>query len=204
MLTFTELRDLFAESIFLMYCGYFMPLLLFLLTKHVWKFLTKSNRNTIEHRKAVIDIGGGQTQIQTQPQAHIQTDSNKIASDNNKCEGDDDDNGDEYKPHLPEREHIQYRGITEFLDKSGEKFYKLANDRRSIRKFAKDKAVDDCVIEKCILAAGKLLEKYTIMLEYVQTVNKIYDDRFFELFFLLMNRDFTKWSTYRAMDILCD
>lgn len=150
MLTFTQLRDLCAESIFLMYCGYFMPLLLFLLTKHVWKLFTTSNTNTVEHQKAVIDIGGD----------HIrQTDSNRIANDD-KGDDDDDDDGsggdDEYKPHSPEREHIQYGGITEYLDKNGEKFYKLANDRRSIRKFAKDKAVDDCVIEKCILAAGKL------------------------------------------------
>lgn len=143
MFTFTELRYLCAESIFLKYCGYFLPLLLFLLTKHVWKLFTASHTNTIEYRKAVIDIGG----------EHIQTESN------NRDDDDDDDgndgDGDGYKPHLPEREHIQYRGITEYLDKNGEKFYKLANGRRSIRKFANDKVVDDRIIEKCILAAGE-------------------------------------------------
>lgn len=140
MLTFTELQYLFAESIFLKYCGYLMPLLLFLLTKHVWKLFTASNINTIVYRKAVIDI---------------QTDSNNRDNDDDGGDGDD---SDEYKPHLPEREHIPYRGITEYLDKSGEKFYKLANDRRSIRKFAKDKAVDDRIIQKCILAAGDTLK----------------------------------------------
>lgn len=148
MLTFTELRYLCAESIFLKYCGYFAPLLLFLLTKHVWKLFTASNTKTVEQRKAVIDIGGGGTN------QHIQTDRRDNDDDGDNVGGDGEDD-DEFKPHLPEREHIPYRGITECLDRSGEHFYKLANDRRSIRKFAKDKAVDDRVIEQCIRAAGE-------------------------------------------------
>lgn len=148
MLTFTELQHLCGESIFLKYCGYFMPLLLFLLTKRVWILLTASHTtNTEAYRKAVID--------------HNQTYANRTAND--KPSTDDDDggagdgggDGDEYKPHLPEREHVKYRGLAEYLDKTGAHFYKLANDRRSIRKFAKDKAVNDSIIEKCILAAGK-------------------------------------------------
>lgn len=167
MLTFTELRYLCAESIFLKYCGYIAPLLLFLLTKHVWKLFTASNTTTVEQRKAVIDIGGEHHQ-------HIQTDSNRRGDDD---DGGSDDNGDddddEFKPHLPEREHIPYRGITECLDKSGEKFYKLANDRRSIRKFAKDKAVDDRVIEQCIRAAGEGKTANTSKIDR-SNVNKIW------------------------------
>lgn len=144
MLTFTDLRFLCAESIFLKYCVYFLPLLLFLLVKQVWTILTASTKaNHIEHRKAVIDIG-----------EHTQTDSNRIA--NNNDDDDEVDDADEYKSHLPERAHIPYQGIAEYLDKSGEHFFKLANDRRSIRQFAKDKEVDDCVIKRCILAAGEL------------------------------------------------
>lgn len=151
MHTFTELiQYLCAESIFLKYCGYFLPLLLFLITKHVWKILATSNVNTVVNRKAVIDIIGDR----------IQADSNGNANDINNHIDIDDNGDDEYKPHLPEREHIPYRGIAECLDKSGKHFYKLANDRRSIRKFAKDKTVDDSVIEKCILAAGEVISVF--------------------------------------------
>lgn len=132
MFTFTELRVLCAESIFLKYSGYLLPLLLFILTKHVWKRFT-CDLNTNRIQKAVIDTTN-----------HIQTD-----------QVDDEFDDDEYKPHLPEREHVPYRGLTEWLDKTGDKFYKLINDRRSIRKFSKKKSVDIKVIEKCILAAGK-------------------------------------------------
>lgn len=134
MFTFTEVQVLCAESIFLKYSGYLLPLLLFILTKHVWKRFA-CNANTVRIQKEVIDTTD-----------NIQTDAIN-----------DDVNDDEYKPHLPEREHIPYRGLTEWLDKSGEKFYKLTNDRRSIRKFAKNKHVDIEVIEKCILAAGEYM-----------------------------------------------
>lgn len=134
MVTFTELRFLCAESIFLKYSGYFLPLLLFILTKHVWKRLACVSADKVQNKKEVIDISSN---IQTDP--------------------DNDELDDEvYKPHLPERDHVPYRGITEFLDKSGEHFYKVANDRRSVRKFAKNKPVDFSVIKKCILAAGKI------------------------------------------------
>lgn len=162
MLTFTELRYLCAESIFLKYCGYFAPLLLFLLTKHVWKLFTAPNPKAVGQRKAVIDLGG--------ERAHNQTSSNRDDDDDNDDSGDGDDD-DEFKPHLPEREHIPYRGITEYLDKSGDKFYKLANDRRSIRKFAKDKAVDDRVIEQCIRAAGEQNAAHYQNRREIQTTN---------------------------------
>lgn len=132
MFTFTELRVLCTESIFLKYIAYFLPLLLFILTKHVWKRFT-CDMNKIQIQKEVIDT------------------SNNIQTD----EANDDIINDEYKPHLPEREHVAYGGLTKWLDKSGEQFYKLTNDRRSIRKFAKNKHVDIEVIEKCILAAGE-------------------------------------------------
>lgn len=132
MFTFTELRVLCDASIFLKYSGYFVPLLLFIITKHVWKRLAcVADKAPI--RKKVIDISSA-----------IQTDSVNDELDDEL-----------YKPHLPERDHVPYRGITESLDKSGEQFYKLANDRRSIRKYNKNKAVDFGTIEKCILAAGE-------------------------------------------------
>lgn len=133
MLTFTELRFLLSESVFLKYSGYILPLLLFLLTKHVWqRFALKTNKAS--SRKEVIDIS-----------SNIQTDSN------------DDVNDGDYKPHLEEREHVPYRGIAHWLDKNGDTFYRLANDRRSIRKFARDKPVDIRLIEKCILASGETI-----------------------------------------------
>lgn len=133
MITFFGLQFLFEESTFLKYYQYFLPLLLFLLTKHVWQRFSE-----VKNRKQVIDIS-----------ANIQTDS---ASDKLDDEL--------YKPHLPERDHVPYHGVSEWLDKSGERFYKLANDRRSIRKFAKNKPVDIGVIEKCILAAGELISTF--------------------------------------------
>lgn len=69
---------------------------------------------------------------------------------------DEDNEHHTSKPHLTEREHVPYVGLKVKLDKSGEIFYNLANDRRSIRKFNKNKTVDISVIEKCILAAGLL------------------------------------------------
>lgn len=138
MLTFTELRFLCAESIFLKYIGYILPLLLFLLTKHVlMRFAFKTNE--VRHEKEVIDIS-----------ANIQTDSN------------DDPIDEVHKPHLPERDHVPYQGLTVWLDKSGSKFYELANNRRSIRKFAADKPVDLGVIERCISAAGEIKESGNI------------------------------------------
>ena len=130
MFTFTELQVLCAESIFLSNGRYFLPLLLFIITKHVWKRFA-CDVNEVRVQKEVIDTSN-----------NIQMSNDQITE--NVL----------YKPLLPEKDHIKYRGLTEWLDKSGEKFYKLANDRRSIRKFAKDKHVDIAVIEKCILAAG--------------------------------------------------
>lgn len=129
MFTFTEPRIWCTESVFLKYIGYFLPLLLFLLVKHVsQRFASKPNK---------IEVIG----------ANIQTDSIN------------DPNDEVYKPHLPEREHVPYRGLTVCLDQSGDHFYRMANDRRSIRKFAKDKPVDLSVIEKCILAAGEISKR---------------------------------------------
>ncbi|XP_037044404.1 iodotyrosine deiodinase 1-like [Bradysia coprophila] len=57
-------------------------------------------------------------------------------------------------PFLPEVEHIPYCGLNESLDESGDQFYNLAKNRRSVRNFNREKPVDLAVIEKCILAAG--------------------------------------------------
>lgn len=128
--TFTELRVLCAESIFLSYGSYFLPLLLFIITKHVWKRFA-CDVNKVRVQREVND-----TSNNAQP-------SNEPITEN-----------DAYKPMLPEKDHVKYRGLTQWLDKTGDTFYNLVNDRRSIRKFAKDKHVDIAVIEKCVLAAG--------------------------------------------------
>lgn len=132
MFTFTELYLLCAESIFLKCSVYFLPLLLFIGIKHVWQGFA-CDVNGAQNQKEVIDISG-----------NIQTDTTN-----------DQLIDDEYKPHLPEREHIPYKGLAEWLDKTGDKFYKLANDRRSIRKFSNSKKPELAVIEKCILTAGE-------------------------------------------------
>lgn len=154
MFTFTELYLLCAESIIFKYGVHFLPLLLFIGIKHVWqRFACSScNVNGTRNQKEVIDISG-----------NIQTDTTN-----------DELTDDAYKPHLPEREHIPYGRLTEWLDKSGDKFYQLANDRRSIRKFSTKKP-DFAVIEKCILAAGEywpiktsfhlLIEMCTILID---------------------------------------
>lgn len=131
MITFTDLDILFAESIFFKYIGYFLPIVIYIAINYLWKNI---KLNSIEnHTKKNDDIT-----------TTIETDT--------KIEDQFDD--DIYKPYLPDREHVPYKGITEWLDKSGRRFYEIANDRRSIRKFAKNKPVDSDVIENCILAAG--------------------------------------------------
>lgn len=60
---------------------------------------------------------------------------------------------DELKPSLKEIEHIPFSGATHFLTGGIDEFYKIANDRRSVRKFSK-KPVNYEIIKKCILAAG--------------------------------------------------
>lgn len=54
-------------------------------------------------------------------------------------------------------DHVPYRGLTIKLDETGETFYNLVNDRRSVRKFNENRTIDRAVIEKCILAAGKFI-----------------------------------------------
>jgi iodotyrosine deiodinase len=68
----------------------------------------------------------------------------------------DDDCGEnesDLTPALEDVTMVPYRGVTVILPGGAEEFYKLMNDRRSIRKFS-TKAVDIEVIKKCVLAAG--------------------------------------------------
>lgn len=69
---------------------------------------------------------------------------------------DEEDDPDALPPFLEDREHLPYEGLQKKLDESGEQFYRVMNDRRSIRKFDPDRSVDMKVIEKCILTAGKV------------------------------------------------
>lgn len=87
------------------------------------------------------------------PSRNVIIDEN-IETDANSNNNESDDEA--YKPFLPEHEHIPYKGIAECLDESGDQFYKIANDRRSIRKFDKNRPVDFGVVQKCILAAGNV------------------------------------------------
>lgn len=61
---------------------------------------------------------------------------------------------EEPQPFLPIRDHVPFSGASVTLPGGADQFFKLANDRRSVRMFSK-KAVDFGTIEKCILAAGK-------------------------------------------------
>lgn len=67
----------------------------------------------------------------------------------NEVENDDDD----LKPALNVENHIPFTGAKYFLSGGIDEFYKIAHDRRSVRKFSK-KTVNYDIIEKCILAAG--------------------------------------------------
>lgn len=135
MFTFTELQLLCAESFILKYSVYLLPLFVYLLTKYIWQKCL--HVNNIEARAPRRDVNNDE---------NIETDT--------KSNNEPDDEA--YKPFLPEREHIPYKGITEYIDRSGDRFYKMANDRRSIRKFDKNRPVDFNVIQKCILAAGNV------------------------------------------------
>lgn len=132
MFTFTEVQLLCAESFILKYSVYLLPLFAYLLIKYIWRKWSHVN-------------------IETQaPPSDVNIDKNIEMGTKSSNELDDE----AYKPFLPEREHIPYKGLTEYLDRSGDQFYKIANDRRSIRKFDKNRPVDFNVIQKCILAAG--------------------------------------------------
>lgn len=126
------LQAILAESIVFKYSSYLLPLILYIVVSKIVNIFSSSDKR----RKTSANVT-----------ANIVTDVK-----NNDGYSDEDD--EELRPYLPDREHIPYRGISEFLDAKGDRFYKLANDRRSIRKFAKNRPVDFSVIEKCILAAG--------------------------------------------------
>lgn len=66
-------------------------------------------------------------------------------------------NDEEYAPFLKDEEHIPFPGARITLEGGAAKFYDIANDRRSVRKYSTRK-VDIKVIEKCIQAAGDILK----------------------------------------------
>lgn len=79
------------------------------------------------------------------------TDERKIEEDA-KNENDFEDE-EELTPSLEVLEHIQYPGATVTLNGGIDEFYKIVNDRRSIRKFSK-RPVDIEIVKKAILCAG--------------------------------------------------
>lgn len=100
--------------------------------------------------------------------------SRVIVYTKNECEGGDEEDecgeaeDDDSRPsHLSKIGHVPYRGLTVKLDESGEAFYNLVNDRRSVRKFDKNRTIKRSIVEKCILAAGK----YTIAYEERSRIN---------------------------------
>lgn len=133
MFTFTELHLLCTQSYFLKYIGYLLPFFFYFFVNFIWNRYKSSH---VKNQSSTTNIDVVK---------NTDTDSKNV---------DDDADDGSFRPHLPERDHIPYKGITEWLDKSGEQFYKIANVRRSIRKFAKNKPVDFEVIRKCILTAG--------------------------------------------------
>lgn len=131
MITLCDICRLFGES---KYIGYFVPLIIYLVINYVRnEYLSKSKRPTPRLNRTSF-------------------------SDNLPNDGSDGDSaaGHQLTPRLPERDHVPYAGLTEWLDVSGQRFYEIANNRRSIRRFDKNKPVDIEVINNCVRAAGKL------------------------------------------------
>lgn len=79
------------------------------------------------------------------------SDESKIEEDA-KNENDLEDEGD-LTPSLEVLEHVKYPGATVTLSGGIDEFYRIVNDRRSIRKFSK-KPVDIEIVKKAILCAG--------------------------------------------------
>lgn len=98
--------------------------------------------------------------------------------------------GEEYKPFLKDDEHVPFPGAKMALDGGAAKFYEIANDRRSVRKFSSTRKVDISVIEKCIHAAGKRICFIKKLPEIVNTPGFSF-------------RYQSEWRPYGTMDILC-
>lgn len=60
---------------------------------------------------------------------------------------------DTLPPTLDEGEHVSYKGIQKTFPGGIEKFYEIANDRRSVRMYS-NRPVDFEIIKKCIQCAG--------------------------------------------------
>lgn len=89
---------------------------------------------------------------------HISNTDELNASETSADHGEENEETSDSRPsHLNDIIHIPYRGLTVTLDETGDKFYNLVNDRRSIRKFNKNRTVERQIIEKCILAAGEII-----------------------------------------------
>lgn len=80
-----------------------------------------------------------------------QMSDDKVIADDYKV--DDDENEDELTPSLEDVEMVPYKGITVTIPGGAEAFYRMVNDRRSIRKFS-SRPISLDVIKKCIHAAG--------------------------------------------------
>lgn len=162
------------ESVIARYGEYFIPLLLFALVQYLWcRTLNETLTPNRTSERFQGDFGSFHRIVVT-PNVWMcfsfyllcvpeQDKSNaKPASDTSEAdrEGEEGDNGrddDDSRPsHLGQVDHVPYLGLSVKLDETGEKFYNLVNDRRSVRKFSKTRTIDRAVIEKCILAAGNL------------------------------------------------
>lgn len=128
MITFANICQLFGES---KYIGYFLPIFFYVSINYFYRRVAELKRN----QRQLTDITES-----------IETDT-----------VDNDNTDDQLRPHLPDRDHIPYKGLTEWLDKKGKRFFEIANNRRSIRKYAKNKPVDIDVIKNCVHAAGTLI-----------------------------------------------
>lgn len=82
----------------------------------------------------------------------------KRNNDDEVIEGDfendaDDEDLDDLTPALEDVDYLPYKGITVKFNGGADDFYKLMNDRRSIRMFS-NRPVDIEVVKKCIQTAG--------------------------------------------------
>uniref|UniRef100_A0A1I8M2S9 Nitroreductase domain-containing protein n=1 Tax=Musca domestica TaxID=7370 RepID=A0A1I8M2S9_MUSDO len=120
-----ELDEILETSVFLKYWNVVLTILLIgILSKWLW------------NRK-------GHKQIEREDE-----DNEILADSSSKAEEID------YAPALEEKEHIAYKGAVETLPDGAKEFYKMMNDRRSVRSYRREPIPPIDVIENCIRAAG--------------------------------------------------
>uniref|UniRef100_A0A336M4A6 CSON011528 protein n=1 Tax=Culicoides sonorensis TaxID=179676 RepID=A0A336M4A6_CULSO len=117
---------------------YSIPTLLFLVV--LLKALTYKPKNN-------------ETECDSSKVTTMRTNKKKLSEEEYIGEFQDDSEEDEDQPALDDRPHVPFDGATITLDGGPDLFYKIMNNRRSVRMFS-DRPVDYSIIEKCIQTAA--------------------------------------------------